>query len=76
MLWRRRKCLYGLKQSPHIRNQTIDRLLKKLGFVRFTSAHDIYVKGEGESRVFPALYVDNILLVRLDKESLLSVKGT
>ena len=44
--------------------------------MRFTSEHGIYVKGEGESRVFLALYVDDLLLVWLDKESLLSVKGS
>ena len=33
MVWRLRKCLYGLKRSPRMWNQTIDRLLKKLGFV-------------------------------------------
>ena len=47
MLWRLRKCLYCLKQSPRMWNQTIDKLLKKLGFTRFASEHGIYVKGEG-----------------------------
>ena len=76
MVWRLRKCLYGLKQSPRMWNQTIDRLLKKLEFVRFASEHGNYVKGEWESRVFLALYVDDLLLVWFDKESLLSVKGS
>ena len=74
MVWRLRKCLYGLKQSPRMWNQTIDKLLKKLGFTRFASEHGIYVKGEGENKSFPALYVDDLLLVWSDKESLLSVK--
>ena len=76
MVWRLRKCVYGLKQSPHMWNQTFDRLLKKLGFVQFTKEHGIYVKGERESRVFQALYVDDLLLVWFDKGSLLSVKGS
>ena len=57
MVWRLRKCLYGLKQSPRMWNQTIDKLFKKLGFTRFASEHGIYVKGEGENKVFLALYV-------------------
>ena len=75
-VWRLRKCLYGLKQSPRMWNQTIDRLLKKLGFVQLTTEHGIYVKGEGESKVFLALYVDDLLLVWVDEGSLLSVKGS
>ena len=76
MVWRLRKCLYGLKKSPRMWNQIIDKLLKKLGFTRFASEHGIYVKGEGENKVFLALYVDDLLLVWGDKESLLSVKGS
>ena len=56
-------------------NQTIDRLLKKLGFVQFAREHGIYVKGEGESRIFLTLYVDDLLLVWVDERSLLGVKG-
>ena len=69
MVWRLLKCLYGLKQSPRMWNQTIDTLLKKLGFTRFASEHGIYVKGEGEKRVFLALYVDDLLLLWFDKRA-------
>ena len=48
-------------------NQTIDKLLKKQGFVQLTTEHGIYVKGEGESKVFLALYVDDLLLVWIDE---------
>ena len=75
-VWKLRKCLYGLKQSPWMWNQTIDRLLKKVGFVQLTTEHGIYVKREGESKVFLALYVDDLLLVCTDEGSLLSVKGS
>ena len=69
MVWRLRKCLYGVKHSPRMWNQTIGRMLKKLGFVRFASEHGIYAKGEGESRVFLALYVDDLLLVWFEKDT-------
>ena len=32
-VWRQRKCLYDMKQSPRMWNETMYRLLKKLGFV-------------------------------------------
>ena len=73
-VWRLWKCLYGLKQSPQMWNQTIDKLLKKLGFTRFASEHGRYVKGEGENKQFLALYVDDLLLMWGNKESLRSVK--
>ena len=44
--------------------------------VKSTTEHGIYVNGEGENRVFLALYVGDLLLVWFDKESLLSVKGS
>ena len=45
MEWKLHKCLYGLNQFP---NQTIDLVLKKLGFVKFTTEHGIYSREEGE----------------------------
>ena len=67
--------MYGLKQYPRIWNQTTDRLLKKQGFVQLATEHGIYVKGEGDKRIFLALYVNDLLLVWYDKVSLLGVKG-
>ena len=42
-VWRLRKCLYGLKQSPRMWNMTIDRVLHSMGFERFVIEHGIYV---------------------------------
>lgn len=57
------KCLYGLKQSPRQWNICIDKVLKSLGFVRLKSDFGIYMKGEGESAVYIALYVDDLFIV-------------
>ena len=73
-VWRLRKCLYGLKQSPRMWNMTIDKILHDMGFERFVTEHGIYVVGEGADKIFLALYVDDLLIVWSSKESLAEVK--
>ena len=58
-----RKCLYGLKQAPRQWNILIDGVLKKLGFTRLKSDVGIYMKGDGDSAIYIALYVDDLFLV-------------
>ena len=74
MVWRLLKCLYGLKQSPRMWNQTIDKVLVEIGFVRLKTDHGVYVFGVGDGRVFIALYVDDLLMVWKRKEVLEMVK--
>ena len=74
MVWRLLKCLYGLKQSPRMWNLTIDKVLEEIGFVRFKTDHGVYVFGEGDARVFIALYVDDLLMLWKKREALDSVK--
>ena len=47
MVWRLLKCLHGLKQSPGMWNQTIDKVLEETGFVRFKTDHGVYVLERG-----------------------------
>ena len=62
-VWKLLKCLYGLKQSPRMWNQTIDKVLAEIGFVRLKTDHGVYVFGTGDGRVFIALYVDDLLIM-------------
>lgn len=62
-VWKLRKCLYGLKQSPRMWNMTIDKMLHEMGFERLVTEHDIYVVVEGDAIFFLALYVDEPLIV-------------
>ena len=62
-VWKPKKCLYGLKQSLRMWNQTIDKVMHEMGFERFVTEHGIYVVGEGDERIFSALHVDNLPIV-------------
>ena len=68
MEWKLHKCLYGLNQFP---DQTIDLVLKKLGFVKFITEHGIYSREEGEEWINNVLYFDNELLVWRKERSLM-----
>ena len=74
MVWKLLQCLYGLKQSPRMWNQTINKVLEEIGFVRFKIDHGVYVFGEGDARVFIALYADDLLMVWKQREVLEMVK--
>ena len=43
-------------------NQHIDEILRKMGFVRLSSDHGVYVKWDGVNRVWLALYVDDVFM--------------
>ena len=75
IVWRLLKCLYGLKQSPRMWNQTIDKVLVEIGFVRLKTDHGVYVVGVGDGRVFIALYVDDLLMVWKRREVLEKVES-
>lgn len=70
MVYRLRKSLYGLKQSPRAWNKMIDSFLVKLGFNKFTSEHDVYVKGSNEQdQVTLYLYVDGLLVTSSNEKN-------
>ena len=70
MMWKLLKCLYGLKKSPRMWNQTTNKVLEEIGFVRFKMDHGVHVFGEGDARVFIALHVDDMLMMWKQREVL------
>ena len=71
MEWKWHKCLHELNQFP---NQTIEFVLKKLGFVKSATEHGIYAREEGEEWINNALYFDDELLMWRKERSLMGVK--
>ena len=57
-----KRSLYGLKQSPRMWNQTIDKFMIEMGFKKCKTDHCIYAKWDGEDMIFVALYVDDLVL--------------
>jgi hypothetical protein len=63
-VWKLKRCLYGLKQSPKGWNDEIDATLKQMGFYKSKVDPCVYVlwNEEVNKPVLLALYVDDLLL--------------
>eukprot|EP00903_Cladosiphon_okamuranus_P017944 g16511.t1 len=62
LVWKLKKSLYGLRQSPSVWNLTIDKDLRGKGYTPTASDPCVYTKGSGNSYVMPTLFVDDIVL--------------
>eukprot|EP00752_Nemacystus_decipiens_P017171 g15384.t1 len=62
LVWKLKKSLYGLRQSPSVWNLTIDKDLRGKGYTPTASDPCVYTKGSGNSYVMLTLFVDDILL--------------
>ena len=51
-------------------NQTKNKIVEEIGSVRFKASRWMHVFGEGDARVFIALYVDDLLMVWKQREVL------
>jgi hypothetical protein len=56
------KSLYGLKQSGRNWNNLVNECLIQEGFTNSMSDSCVYVKGEGKTKIFLLLWVDDILV--------------
>ena len=61
LVYKLKKSIYALKQSPRCWNSTLDNCLRKMGFVQATGDPCLYISSEGEMFLI-AVYVDDILL--------------
>jgi len=74
--YRLERSLYGLKQSPRLWNNTINKFLIEIGFRRLTTDACIYVKGAPNSTqpyTILALYVDDLVVMSSDDDALVRI---
>ena len=62
LIFRWKKSLYGLKQSPRMWYLKFDAFVLSIGFVRSKSEHCVYFRVENDHLLIVALYVDDMLL--------------
>ena len=62
------KSFYGLKQSPRMWYQKFDTYILGLGFVRSKANHCLYSKQVGDHFINIVLYVNDMLLIRNNKD--------
>jgi hypothetical protein len=61
-VWRLRKSLYGLKQSPRCWNDKISQHLVASGFQLAKSDYGLYIRGSGPKLIALSLHVDDIVI--------------
>jgi hypothetical protein len=66
--------MYGLKKSPRMWYQKFDTYMLGLGFTRSKENHYVYFKLICDHLIFLFLYVDDILLIRNNKEIIQDLK--
>lgn len=65
-----RKSLYGLKQSPRLFNQTLDRWLKSVGMTQCKTDECVYIRRRGNKVLMLLVHVDNQLIASNDLREL------
>jgi hypothetical protein len=73
-VWKLKRALYGLKQAPRAWNRRLHLFLEGLGFCRSLYDTAIYVKGKGDDRIIISVYVDDLLIVSKNLNSVEAVK--
>jgi hypothetical protein len=68
------KALYGLRQAPRAWNMKLDTSLRKLGFKRCVSEHDMYTHGASKTRVVVGVYVDDLIITGASLEDVIAFK--
>jgi hypothetical protein len=69
-VWRLKKTLYGLKQSPRIWNQTIAKFFVDLGFYRCIADQSVFILRGEEFVLIILLYVDDMLIFGSDPKEI------
>lgn len=68
------KALYGLKQSGRVWNNTLDDVLKNMGFKRCKNEACLYIKQEQRKFSYIAVYVDDLIILCPSENDITEIK--
>ena len=60
-VYRLKKVLYGIKQTPRPRYSRLDKYLRQQGYIKGNTDSNIYIKEEHGSLIIVEIYVDDII---------------
>ncbi|KAG7599419.1 Integrase catalytic core [Arabidopsis suecica] len=74
-VWRLRKAIYGLKQSPRAWYHKLSRTLKDHGFKKSESDHTLFTLRSSQGIVVVLIYVDDLIISGDNNEGIASTKS-
>ncbi|KAL8146639.1 hypothetical protein AgCh_004391 [Apium graveolens] len=73
-VWRLKKTIYGLKQSPRVWFGKFQRAVVRFGYKQGNSDHTMFVKRKGEKVTVLIVYVDDIVIIGNDTCEIADIK--
>ncbi|CAM9944193.1 unnamed protein product, partial [Heterosigma akashiwo] len=75
-VWKLKKSLYGLKQSPRCWYANLHSTLREYGFTRSEYDGCIYMRKVGDAVTYVTIYVDDIVIASNDERTVAALKAT
>jgi hypothetical protein len=75
LVWKLKRALYGLRQSPRRWYNRIDTYLRSISMTRSTSDYNMYHVGTGTQKIILVVYVDDLFITGVDDARISWLKG-
>ena len=74
-VYRLRKSLYGLKQSPRAWFDKFSQVVEEFGMQMSKSDHSVFYRNSSSNIIIPVVYVDDIVIIGSNSKSISSLKS-
>jgi hypothetical protein len=73
-IWRLLKALYGLKQAGRCWHKKLNEVLEKMGFIRLTCEHSIWIYKRNNTWIIIPVFIDDMTIAAKSKDDISQVK--